>query len=122
VTEPNPPLAALIDPDPGATPRFPPTSRYAGIGIVRTMAPDGREVAYLRRRFVPSPDRLAAVAEHRVEQGDRLDRIAASELGDPELYWRLCDANTAMSPDELTDEVGRRLRITLPEGLPGAGQ
>ena len=121
MTEPNPALAALLDPDPAATPRFPPTSRYAGIAIARITLPDGREVAYVRRRFVPPPDRLTAVGERQVEQGDRLDRIAAADLGDPELYWRICDANGAMAPDELTDEVGRRLRITLPEGLPGGG-
>ena len=31
-----------------------------------------------------------------------------------------CDANGAMQPDELTETVGRRLRITLPEGITGA--
>jgi hypothetical protein len=35
------------------------------------------------------------------------------------LSWRLCDANGAMRPDELTETPGRRLRITLPEGIPG---
>ena len=43
-----------------------------------------------------------------------------SYLGDPLQYWRICDANGAMRPDELTDTAGRRLRITLPEGIPGA--
>ena len=41
-------------------------------------------------------------------------------LGDPEQFWRVCDANRAMRPDELTETIGRRLRITLPEGIPGA--
>jgi hypothetical protein len=47
-----------------------------------------------------------------------MDTIAASELGDPEAYWRICDANDAMRPDDLAT-VGRALRITLPEGIPG---
>ena len=52
-------------------------------------------------------------------QGDRLDNLAARYLGDPEQFWRLCDANGAMRPDELTQTSARRLRITLPEGVPG---
>jgi hypothetical protein len=54
-----------------------------------------------------------------VFQGDRLDNIAALYLGDPEQFWRICDANAAMRPNELTETIGRRLRITLPEGIPG---
>jgi hypothetical protein len=58
--------------------------------------------------------------EHVVTEGDRLDNIAAKYLGDPEQFWRVCDANGAMLPDELIETIGRRLRITLPEGVPGA--
>jgi len=50
---------------------------------------------------------------------DRLDNIAAHYLGDPEQFWRLADANNAMRPEELTEEVGRRLRVTHPEGMTG---
>ena len=50
-------------------------------------------------------------------QGDRLDNIAARYLGDPELFWRLCDANVALRPTELTETIGRRILITLPEGM-----
>jgi len=53
-----------------------------------------------------------------VVAGERLDIIAGAELGDPLAFWRLCDANDAMRPDDLTAEVGRRLRVTLPEGFP----
>jgi hypothetical protein len=58
------------------------------------------------------------VQEHSVAEGERLDNITAQYLGDPEQFWRLCDANDAMRPEELTETVGRRLRITLPEGIP----
>jgi hypothetical protein len=54
-----------------------------------------------------------------VTQGERLDIIAATYLGDPEQFWRICDANNAMRPDELTETPGRQLRITLPEGIQG---
>ena len=39
-------------------------------------------------------------------QGERLDNIAAAFLGDPELFWRLSDANGAMRPEELVQTVG----------------
>lgn len=101
-------------------PGFPPNSRYQAIETATVTGPDGRAIVYLKRRFVPPPDRFATVKEREVTQGERLDNIAAQELGDPELYWRLCDANGALHPDELTEEIGRSIRITLPEGIPGA--
>ena len=112
------PIEALLLAGAGAR-RFPPNSRYHGIPVATLMLPDGRQVACLRRRFVPQPDSLALLYTIRVEEGDRLDNLAAAHLADPELYWRLCDANAAVRPDELTEEVGRELRVTLPEGVPG---
>lgn len=97
---------------------FPATSRYHGIETAKIQTPDGRKVAYLRRRFVPSPSLFSLLQEHTVTQGDRLDNIAAQYLGDPEQFWRIADANNAMRPDDLTAEIGRKLRITLPEGVP----
>lgn len=98
---------------------FPPNSRYHGVETATYPAADGRAVVYLRRRFVPPPERFAVLQEHAAGQGDRLDNLAARYLGDPELFWRICDANAALRPDELVETVGRRLRITLPEGFPG---
>lgn len=98
---------------------FPPTSRYHNIGTATLEMSDGKTVIYLKRRFVPAPERFAPLQEHVVVQGDRLDNVTARYLGDPEQFWRVCDANGAMRPDELTEEIGRRLRVTLPEGIPG---
>ena len=98
---------------------FPPNSRYQNVGTATLESADGRIIVYLRRRFVPSPEVFAVLEEHSVVQGDRLDNIAAVYFGDPELFWRICDANGAVHPDELTEVVGRRLQITLPEGIPG---
>lgn len=99
--------------------RFPQNSRYYSTGVSAFTAPDGRVIVYLRRRFVPPADQFALLQEHTVTEGERLDNIAAQSLGDPELFWRLCDGNNAMKPDDLTETVGRSLRITLPQGIPG---
>ena len=98
---------------------FPPTSRYAALATAVYKAPDGTEIVYLSRRIVPQPDSFALLHFHVVAQSERLDNIAAAELGDPEQYWRICDANRAIRPAELTERPGRALRITLPEGIPG---
>jgi hypothetical protein len=95
---------------------FPATSRYYLIETARYEAPDGREVIYLRRRFLPLVTEAAVIAEHVVTDGERLDNITARYLGDPEQFWRVCDANNAMRPEKLTEEIGRRLSITMPQG------
>jgi hypothetical protein len=99
---------------------FPPNSRYRLVETARLELGEGREIVYLRRRFAPQPESLALVGEHVVDQGERLDNIAAETIGDPEQFWRICDANRALLPEELTTTIGRRLRITLPDGVPGA--
>ena len=98
---------------------FPPNSRYHKSAVVKRTLADGVERAWLARRFPPHPEALATVDEHEVKSGERLDNIAAARLGDPEQFWRLCDANRALRPDELTEEIGRRLRVPLPEGMTG---
>jgi hypothetical protein len=98
---------------------IPPTSRYYGIEIASIATPDGEQVPYLRRRFLPPSASFAPLSEHVVSDGERMDLIAARELGDAEAYWRICDANDAMRPDDLTVPIGRRLSITLPQGIPG---
>jgi hypothetical protein len=98
---------------------FAPTSRYYGIETTTLKSSDGQIVAYLRRRFLPAPERFALLFEHVVTEGERLDQIAGKHLGDAEGFWRIADANAAMRPEELTETIGRRIRITLPEGIPG---
>jgi hypothetical protein len=102
-----------------AQPTFPPSSRYFALETATLEASDGTINVYLRRRFCPPPERLALLQEHIVALGDRLDNVTAQHLGDPEQFWRVADANRAMRPDELVEEVGRRLRITLPDGVQG---
>ena len=97
---------------------FPPTSRYHNIETATFKSADGKEIAHLKRRFVPAPEHFTLLQEHLVAEGDRLDNITALYLNDPLQFWRICDANNAMNPPELTAETGRQLRITMPEGFP----
>lgn len=103
---------------------FPPNSRYNGLDTNTHVSPptpeepEGKTIVYLRRRFLPPADRFALLQEHVVGDGERIDNIAAAFLNDPEQFWRIADANNVMRPEEC-EEVGRRLRITLPEGVPG---
>ena len=99
---------------------FPPTSRYHSIETKTLEVEIGQPVAYLCRRFVPAPERFALLQEHTVRDGERLDYLTAQYLGDPEQFWRICDANGAIRPNDLTATTGQKLRITLPEGIPGA--
>jgi hypothetical protein len=105
----------------GLLPRtdFPPESRYHGAEVRTFTAPDGGAVAYLARRFVPEPDRFQTISVHIVAQGDRLDLTAARLVGDSEQYWRLCDANGAIWPEEL-EAAEARVRVTLPIDVPAA--
>jgi hypothetical protein len=98
---------------------FPPTSRYYNLPVLSLGTADGRVVKYLSRRFVPKSDQFVLLHTHTVTEGERLDLIAARELGDSQAFWRICDANDAMRPDDLTAVPGRVLRITLPQGIPG---
>lgn len=120
LVDPNAALQALLGGTGGAAPQFPPTSRYHGIETAVVTRSDGTPVIYLRRRFIPAPESYALLQEYVVAQGDRLDTLAARAIGDPEQFWRICDANATLAPEEL-EEQGRVVRITLPAGIPGAG-
>ena len=99
---------------------YPLNSRYHALDTTTRNLPDGREQVYLKRRWVPQPERFVLLQTHPVVAGDRLDNLAARYLGDPEQFWRICDANRALDPEALTERAGRVLRITLPEGITGA--
>jgi nucleoid-associated protein YgaU len=113
------PVQAMLAQTSLKTSLFAPNSRYYGIGTATLDVPGGDPVAYVLRRFVPRPERLQTLQTYTVQQGDRLDNIAAKFLGDPTLFWRLCDANRAMRPWDLTETPGTRLRVTMPDGVTG---
>jgi hypothetical protein len=95
--------------------QFPVTSRYFRTDVAKFEQPDGTSIVYVRRRFIPPANSLT-VAVHQVKEGDRLDNMAASYLGDPEQFWQIADANETMKPEDLTANAGAEVRIAQPGG------
>ena len=116
------PLQAMMQMGVIPSVNFPTDSRYYNSATLSYTAPDGRVIPYLAQRFVPQPGAasFATVATHTVRAGDRLDLLAAKYLGDPLMYWLICDANGAIRPNQLVETPGKILSITMPQGVPGA--
>ena len=97
---------------------FDPGSRYAKVAeatlIVVAEGGEARTIRWKRRRFIPEDEGALVLVEHQVRDGDRLDHVTARYLGDPTQFWRVCDANGALRPDELVEVPGRRIKIVLP--------
>lgn len=91
-----------------------PNRRYDGLAVAELELPDGTLVRYRQRRFLPRGATLPVLAKVAVAEGDRLDLISARTYGTAEALWRVCDANDAMNPSELTDEVGAVLIVPFP--------
>ena len=96
---------------------FDPTSRYFTIATttISVLDADGgtRELRYVKRRFIPASETLTTLVEHTFIDGERLDLITARYLGDPTQFWRICDANNVMQPEEL-EVTGRTVEIAMP--------
>lgn len=92
-------------------------SRYAAIedASIEVAQPDGtvRTVRYKLRRFLPRQDSLTVVAEHVMTDADRLDLLAARFAGEPTAFWRLCDGNDVLRPEEL-ERPGRIIDVVMP--------
>jgi len=88
---------------------FSSTSRYAGVADATYQDASGRQFTYKLLRLTPAGPTLLV---HTVVQQDRLDLLAAKYYTDPEQFWRICDANSAMRPDDL-QQVGLQLKIAL---------
>lgn len=99
---------------------FAATSRYKPLPTSTYATPDGRKISYVTRRFLPQPDSFSLLLLHTVTDSDRLDNVTNEYLDDPQQLWRVCDANDAMSPFDLTETTGNIIKITLPQGGPGS--
>lgn len=98
---------------------FAANSRYAPLPTSTYTTPDGRQISYVIRRFLPQPDGFTLLLLHTVTDSDRLDNITNQYLDDPQQFWRICDANDVMPPFDLTATTGATIDITLPQGVPG---
>jgi len=96
---------------------FDKNSRYYNIkeATISTGKDEGtRTIVYKKRRFIPDSENMTIILEHTVTQGERLDNITALYLGDPTQFWRLCDSNLFLNPEELTNDIGRRIKVAMP--------
>ncbi|HXP91544.1 MAG TPA: LysM domain-containing protein [Fibrobacteria bacterium] len=111
-------LAAMIQSAAGTGAPLNPSSRYYGDGVEQTTLADGTVVAYLSRRIIPRTSTYTSTQNYSVVAGDRLDNLAARFLGDPILFWMICDANGTDDPESLVAEPGRVIQIPLVSGIP----
>jgi hypothetical protein len=114
-------LAKLLAPPTADKAPFPPDSRYHGLAMRRMTLMDGREVAYVGRRFLPPLDSYERIAVHEVHEGDRLDLLAAEHFGDPEQGWRIPEANGVRDPRMMLAEAGSRIAIAAASTIWGGG-
>jgi hypothetical protein len=103
-----------------ATNRFSPKSRYHQLPLAALTGPDGREIRYVKRRFIPPPRLDPNDPVHVVTAGERPDHLANDHLGDPELSWQLFDHNLTQRPWELTRHPGSAVRLPADGGTGNA--
>ncbi|MGZ4870086.1 MAG: hypothetical protein ACXV2F_06995 [Halobacteriota archaeon] len=99
-------------------------SRYYALEDATFTEPNGRTVVYKRRRILPQGTNMPLLAEVEVDENSRLDKFTADILGDPEQFWRICDANDTMNPNDLAKvqrvpDVPRVLRVPAPSANGG---
>jgi hypothetical protein len=85
-------------------------SRYETVEDCERTDDQGHILRYKAVRFIPETD---AQFSHLLSQGERLDHLAYRYYRDPERFWRVCDANGAMWPDDLVADAGQRILIPL---------
>ena len=93
---------------------FPLNSRYANCAQASYVAPDGRVIHYVALRILPPPERFRPLAIHRLSAAERIDLLAERYYGDPEQYWRICDASRESWPPDVTATPNSQLLIPLP--------
>jgi hypothetical protein len=88
-------------------PMFDPKSRYAKTTQYTAVDQRGRTVSVVA---VPPAPNAPMLGIHLLKQGQRPDHLAAKYLADPTGFWRIAEANDAMLPDALAEQ----LEITIP--------
>jgi hypothetical protein len=77
---------------------FAPNSRYYTVPVDQLTLADRSRVSVVRFPVRTPP---ALIGYHRREEGQRLDLMAGFYLKDATAFWRICDANQALSPHAL---------------------
>lgn len=90
-------------------------SRYERVPAKDYAADDGLVIRYKALRLTPA---TLGLTKHVVDEGERLDHIAYAAYRDSERFWRICDANLAIDPKDLTRDPGLVLEIPESEGGP----
>ena len=93
---------------------FPPNSRYYNMPLRKRTAEDGTEQTFVGRRIIPAVERYRPLDRYRTQSDSRIDNIAETAFGDPEQYWRICDANGEAEPANAAKAEGRLLVIPMP--------
>ncbi|PRP92670.1 hypothetical protein [Enhygromyxa salina] len=76
-------------------------SRYVLHAEVINVADDrGRSVQRVGRARRPD---LIELGEHIRREGQRLDHLANFYLRDPNAFWRICELNDVLLPDQLAE-------------------
>lgn len=86
---------------------FQANSRYTDVPN-RELTVDGRTVVYKSIRVIGTHAKLTT---HTVSAGERPDHVAFHHFRDPEVSWRIADANTVLDPNDLVEPPGEQLTI-----------
>jgi hypothetical protein len=77
------------------------TSRYARYAsLVEIVDAKGRKVTRVGRAKRPP---LTELGEHIRREGQRLDHLANYYLRDPNAFWKICELNDVLLPDQLAE-------------------
>jgi hypothetical protein len=115
-------LATLIQSAAGTGAPTNTTSRYYGATVNTYTPPSGISVVYLARRILPQPSVYVSVQNYVVVENNRIDNLSTRFLGDPLLFWMVCEANVATDPDELTAQKGRSILVPLASAVPAGAR
>ena len=78
-----------------------PSSRHETLPTYEVEGAPGQPARELYQpRTIPQPPPSVV---HTVASADRLDLLAQRYLGDPFQYWRIADANPALTPEDVLD-------------------
>ncbi|MEI7897699.1 MAG: hypothetical protein WCJ26_11740 [bacterium] len=73
-------------------------SRYKNLQPYEVRDTKGRKVTVVP---VPPAAEQEPLGRHLMQQGQRIDHLSRKYLEDPAGYWRICEMNDVMLPDDL---------------------